>query len=188
MKTTFKFLAAFAVIFSLVFCGGCLDFLKGSTKVLDKNPIENLMASYEELYPQWKSDDAVKKVARAQIVSKTGDNLYFVKVRVVNDSPDSDLTVFGYGYVTAEPVSENTKKLIFFNVEKNVANSTYKSVIQKKGYCTDIQYEVQEPTAKVTPDTIIFIFFSVNDNYYAGGATINDDFTYWEIENHDSKD
>lgn len=187
MKTTLKALFAFVIILSLLFCSGCLN-LKGKTKVLDANPIDTLMASYNENYPVQNSATAVEKNVKAQIVSKTNDDLYFVQVRVINNEQESRLTVFGYGYVTAEPVFENTKKLIFFNVDKNVANSTYKTIIPNGGYCADVLYEVQEPTVRVTPDTLIFIFFSVNEKYYAGGATINDDFTYWEIENHEPED
>ena len=186
MKKTFKAVLALSLIMSLLFCSGCN--LKGSTKVLDANPIDTLMATYNVQYPVQNTGANVEKKVRAQIISDTGEDLYYVQARVVNNDEESRLTAFGYGYITAEPVAENTKKLIFFNVEKNVANTTYRSVITNGGYTADILYEVQEPTVKVTPDSIVFIFFSVNDKYYVGGATINDDFIFWEIENHEPED
>ncbi len=187
MKKAFKALTICVIVLSLMLCSGCFDFLKGSTKVLDANPIETLKADYDLNYPIQNSGSADENIVRTQIISKTNDDLYYVKVRVVNNDPDRSLTVYGYGYVTAEPVTDNTSKILFFNTEKNVANSTYKTVIPKGGYAADVLFEVQSPTVKVTPETLVFIFFSINDKYYAGGATINDDFTYWEIENHESE-
>ena len=187
MNKAFKTLTVCIIILSLVLCSGCFQFLKGSTEVLDANPIETLKADYDKNYPLQNAGAAAENIVKAQIISETNDDLYYVGVRVINNDPDSALTVYGYGYVTAEPVADNTRKLLLFNIEKNVANSTYQTVISEGGYCADIQYEVQEPTVKVTPETLIFIFFSINDEYYAGAATINDDFTYWKIENHESE-
>ncbi len=184
MKNCFRCLALFMALAMLVLCSGCLDFLKGSTETLDVNSLDTLLATYNEKLAEFnkKGEKQKKPTVQAQVLVDNYKDLYYLTVRFLNNSDQFSLTVNGYAHFTQGPKATSTSKLIFFNQETNVANSTYKSIIPFGKYSADVIYEVQEPTVTITTDTIVFVFFSMDEIEYVGAATCAaSPFFYWEL-------
>lgn len=178
-----RILCLLFVAILIAFCGGCA--LRGNTIVLDNYSPQKLYNTYKAI-----KDGSLKvKVNRTETIPSMQttivDNSQLTKNRVAlylyNDS-EYYATIHGYSWITRkDDVKNNAHKAIYFNVDKEVANSTYEVRIDPERN-TYLQYELLDNVSnQPVNDAIYFIFFKYEETEYVGAATA-EDFVFWPIE------
>ena len=163
----------------------CACNMRGNTQILDTYSAKQIYATYKAV-----ADGSLQisvnrtetiPTLRTAIVDNTSLSAYRASLYFYNES-SYYVSIHGYAWVAKQTDDANdAHKAIYFNSEKEVANSSYEIRIDP-GRNTYLQYELADG-CNHTPDvdSIYFIFFQHEETEYVGAVTA-DDLVFWPLE------
>ena len=176
-----RYLCAVLICVFLFMSCGCTP-LSGSTEFLDEHPPEELLATYNDFYYEERTADSGTDEAALDvngvIISKMGTRAGRVDVQLANRS-HFPIKLYGYAWVTDETKVEDSFKAIYYNEDSNVSNASYTATYQS-GHGGIAPFSFMDKVINITPNTVVFIFFSYRGTDYAAGVK-SDSFVFWPL-------